>query len=112
MDLSKFGATMHAVIYALAVSRLSRLLTDDYITAPLRTKMKESGNRHLAYLQGCPACSSIWAAALALIIPKKILVVLAASEVTVLLRVVEDALAGGSDDDDDDDDDTSAWRSD
>jgi hypothetical protein len=104
--VSRFERIMHVVVFALAVSRLSRLLTDDYITAPLRKRMKESGNEHLSYLAGCPACSSFWAAVIALVLPRKLLVVLAASEATVLLRLLE------PEDDDDEEDAESSWRSD
>jgi len=103
--VSRFERIMRVAIFALAVSRLSRLLTDDYITAPLRKRMKESGNTHLAYLAKCPACSSFWAAIIALVLPRRLLLVLAASEATVLLRLLEP-------EDDDEEDAESAWRSD
>lgn len=47
---------------ALAVHRLTRLLTEDEITRPLRAWAEARGGR-LAYLSACPWCVSLYVAA-------------------------------------------------
>ena len=72
----------------LAVSRLTRLITEDFITEPLRKRAfdLDPDSRHIGYLVDCPACASIWVAGLALLLPIWMRRVLAFSEITVLLR--------------------------
>lgn len=56
---------------ALAVSRLTRLITEDEITAPVRDRVEQwasgsdygSVRERLAYIPTCRACSSIYSAA-------------------------------------------------
>lgn len=50
------------VMFVLAVSRLTRLVTKDYITDPARIYvMKRFGvESHVAYFLQCPWCISIW----------------------------------------------------
>ena len=100
--------TMDTILRALAVSRLARLLNEDYIAEPVRDWMESSKSEHLQYLATCPACASFWAAVLSLVLPKKLLLVLALSEATVLVRLFEHrpedtASAWGLDPDGDDD---------
>lgn len=53
------------VVYALAVYRLTRLVTADELTANLRERVlvRAQGRPMLAYLVTCPWCISIWIAA-------------------------------------------------
>jgi hypothetical protein len=81
---------MDLIVRALAVSRLTRLLNEDYIMTPVRDRMEASKSEHLQYLATCPACASIWAGLLSLVIPRKLIYVLAVSEATVLVRLLED----------------------
>lgn len=49
---------------ALAVHRLTRLVTEDEVTAPLRDRITNAAPEgRLAYLVSCPWCVSIYAAA-------------------------------------------------
>lgn len=50
------------VVGAFAVHRLTRLLTEDEITRPLRAWAEARGGR-VAYLATCPWCVSLYAAA-------------------------------------------------
>lgn len=86
---------METLIRTLAVSRITRLVTKDYVAAPLRRVMKESGNHHLSYLSGCAACCSVYAAILVIFLPRRVTMLLAMSEATTLIRLVEDHLAEG-----------------
>jgi hypothetical protein len=82
---------------ALAVHRLTRLVVDDEVTAPLRKRLTEAAPEgHLAYLLSCPWCVSIWLgagwAALAVAAPPVAAgagAVLAWSSATGLLASVE-----------------------
>lgn len=85
---------------ALAVSRITRLITEDKITEPLRDSIEGrfSGSR-LAYLVTCPLCVSVWAGAAVVISsrskrlsqPHAALVrMLALSEATIALRKITD----------------------
>lgn len=89
---------METLVNALATSRITRLVNKDQITAPLRKRVKETGNESLSYLVGCPACVSVYAAAAVLVLPKRLRVLLALSESVVLLRAGEGWLNRGSDD--------------
>jgi uncharacterized protein DUF1360 len=52
---------------ALAVHRLTRLLTEDEVTSPARARVRrwaeEDGHDGLAYLLTCPWCVSVYVAA-------------------------------------------------
>ena len=82
-------AVLDAIITTLAVSRLTRLIVDDDIAQPLRDLVAaiDPDRENVGYLVTCNACSSIWLAAVTLlIVPRKLQAVLALSEATVLLR--------------------------
>lgn len=59
--------TFAAVITALAVARVTRLVTTDYITAPIRqwAVLKLGTSSKGAYLITCQWCTSLWVAAAA-----------------------------------------------
>lgn len=65
---------MRLVTISLATSRLTRLVTEDEITAPLRDRVESwaagaaegSLKERLAYIPTCRACSSVWAAGIVL----------------------------------------------
>lgn len=50
-------------IGALAVHRLTRLVTEDEVARPLRERLSGDGTTRLAYFLTCPWCVSIWVAA-------------------------------------------------
>lgn len=50
---------LHAVVLALAVYRLTVLVTKDYIAEPVRVFLRRQG-RHGEYLSSCPWCCSFW----------------------------------------------------
>ncbi|AXK88854.1 hypothetical protein SAMN05421776_105359 [Nocardia farcinica] len=57
------------VVYTLTVARLTRLITTDKLTAPLRDAVlaRRGGESAVTFLMFCPWCMSVWvAAALAL----------------------------------------------
>lgn len=58
---------MCAVIVALAVARVTRLITLDYLTAgPRQWAVNKLGlDSKWAYLLSCPWCASVWVAAAA-----------------------------------------------
>ena len=92
------------IVYALAVARVTRLVTDDKLTAAPRARLAEhlsqGGHPMLLYLIGCRWCASVWISAIAaplayyggqtpwLIIPA---LALAFSMITGLLSEVESA---------------------
>ena len=49
---------------ALAAYRLTRLVTLDAVTEPLRERVHELDNHTLSYLITCPHCTGMYAAAL------------------------------------------------
>ena len=57
------------IVYALAVARVTGLITTDEITRPARDALlrrldpDRASHQQLAYLTGCPWCMSIWVAA-------------------------------------------------
>lgn len=75
-------------IDALATSRLSRLITDDYVGKPIRKFLRSKGDAG-EYVSTCPACTSMYTAVVVQVLPKKLRVVLALSEITVLFRAAE-----------------------
>lgn len=75
----------------LAASRLSRLITDDYVTEPLRKWMSSKGEG-MEYLSTCPACTSIYTGVVAYFLPRSVKLILAASEITTVMRKVESKL--------------------
>lgn len=82
---------LDVAVYALAVSRLSRLITDDYVTEPLRAWMSSKGEAW-EYLSTCPACTSMYTGVIAHLLPRPVKLALAASELTVLARQIESKL--------------------
>lgn len=55
------------VVAALAVARITRLITTDYLTAAPRSAIIRwaGADSHTAYLITCPWCSGFWVAAAA-----------------------------------------------
>lgn len=55
---------MDLAVGALAVHRLTRLVTTDEVTAPARDRITEAAPEgRTAYFVTCPWCVSVWAAA-------------------------------------------------
>ncbi|HEX6681566.1 MAG TPA: DUF1360 domain-containing protein [Candidatus Limnocylindrales bacterium] len=62
---------MNPVVTVLATQRLTQLVVEDEITAPIRDGIVTWSNRYregswqdrLGYLVTCPACTSVWAGA-------------------------------------------------
>lgn len=55
---------MREVLITLAVKRITRLVTEDKITEPLRDSVAEKDptpEKSLTYLVNCPMCVSVWA---------------------------------------------------
>lgn len=76
------------VLTALAAGRLSRLITEDEITEPLRDWMQGQSPR-LAYLSSCTSCMSVYGAVAAVMMPRKLRAALAASELVILAKTIE-----------------------
>lgn len=90
-------------LVALATYRLTRLVTADAITQPLRDWVGDQGRPRLTYLSTCDWCLSIWVApwpTVAIVVwPTNrvviaILVALGASALTGLVSMVERRLDG------------------
>lgn len=79
-------------VTALCAGRLSRLITEDEIAQPLRDWM-EGRSAALAYLSTCTSCTSVYAAAVASVLPRKLRVALAASELVILYKTLERSAA-------------------
>lgn len=62
---------MNPLTIVLAVRRLTQLVVEDELTAPMRERVAAWGDAHpqgsvqdrLSYLVTCSACTSVWAAA-------------------------------------------------
>lgn len=59
------------LVDALCAYRLTRLLTTDSITAPLRYRLSEL-HPFLADLLSCDHCASVWAAAATAVLPRRV----------------------------------------
>lgn len=59
------SASFDFAIDALAVQRVTRLVTKDEVTAGLRDRVALNGPDKLAYLVSCPFCVSVYAGAAA-----------------------------------------------
>jgi hypothetical protein len=69
-----------------ATARLTRLVTLDEVSAPVRDWAWRSGHRRTTYLVNCPHCVSVWAGlAVSLVLPRPIRRALALSQAVVLL---------------------------
>jgi len=63
--VSPAPAWLVAVLAVVAVYRLSRLVTGDYVTRPMRTWVNERyGENRLSYFVTCDWCVSFWVGAL------------------------------------------------
>lgn len=95
------------IIDALTTYRITRLVTEDTITDPLREKIFDSrflpdpSSSHFpdhplipnpAYILTCPHCASVYAAALTLILPNPAKKILALAAVTTLIHQYTDKL--------------------
>lgn len=104
-------STLNVLLVFLAVARLTRLVTRDYLTERprrwLQAHLPEAG----AYLLGCPWCASIWIAFPVVLVVAEwpgnravgwTVLALAASQVTGLLSTIDPADDYGTLDDDHD----------
>lgn len=79
---------MNVVVRLLAVMRITRLVTEDSITEPVRDRAM-STNSKLGELVQCRACTSVWAALFVTFVGwrwPRLLEMLALSESTILVR--------------------------
>lgn len=74
-----------AVVDALAVYRLTRLVTDDEISAPMRSAAFKASPK-LGYLVNCPHCTAVWAGLVVAsgVVPYKVRVALALAAISSL----------------------------
>ena len=78
--------TANLLTLTLATRRGTRLVMEDKITEPIRDLIfKHAPNHPLAYLITCPWCTSIWVAALLVILPS--LSPRIASQITAILAL-------------------------
>lgn len=73
------------VVDAAAVARITRLVTEDEITRPVREKAHQT-NPWLGYLVDCPYCISVWAgmAVASGVVPRPVRLGLALSQAVVI----------------------------
>lgn len=85
-----------AAIRTAATWRLTRLVTEDEVTRPLREAVSKRwpGSR-VEYLVNCPACVSVWAGAAATVMPKWLACSLALSAGTLGVKWVAEATEAG-----------------
>lgn len=78
---------LEAAALALATARLTRAITDDEIGRPVREAVERAAGptSRATYLVNCPACTSVWAAAVTMIIPRPIRWALALSQAAIWL---------------------------
>jgi hypothetical protein len=77
------------VTAVLATKRLTRLVVDDAITEPVREAVWQKSPPEkigIGYLVSCHACTSVWAAAAVLAMPKQLRDTLALSEAVLTIR--------------------------
>lgn len=92
---------MNPIITVLATRRLTQMIVEDEITAPIRTRIEKWADQYeygtpqerVAYLVGCGACTSIWAGGLVLLarrwrLGRFGLGVLAASQAALIVEAV------------------------
>lgn len=61
LRLSSFRDPATLLVGALAVHRLTRLVTEDEVTRPVRERVQDAAPEgRLAYLLTCPWCVSVW----------------------------------------------------
>jgi hypothetical protein len=78
-----------ALVLPLATARLTRLITEDTITEPLRVKAAERST-FLEELTGCAWCSGVWAAGAVLVLRKvcpPVVTLLAVAQAGTLLHL-------------------------
>lgn len=57
-------STFHLVIVVLAVARVTRLITVDYLLDSPRRWVQRHAPEKIAYLVGCPWCTGVWVSTL------------------------------------------------
>jgi hypothetical protein len=79
------------LVRGFAVWRLTELVVEDEVTRPVRewVTRRWPGSK-LAYLTGCKACSSVWVAAVVVVLPEWMCAVLALSGATMLVNEARD----------------------
>lgn len=78
----------NTAITALATYRVTKLLIEDEITEPVRSRIQEKfppESTKIGYLTTCPWCVSVWVALPVYFLPKSVKTALAASAVTGLV---------------------------
>lgn len=77
---------VHLIVGVAATRRITRLVTTDEITAPVRAYVWEKDMKKLTYFVNCPYCVSVWAGILVAskVIPAPLLWGLALSELANL----------------------------
>lgn len=77
-----------AAVSVAATHRLTTLLVDDEICRPVREKVGDvfGDASRVTYMVNCPACVSVWMAALVTVLPEPVRIVLALSEGALLIE--------------------------
>lgn len=80
--------TLDAAVAVAATHRLTTLVVKDEITRPIREKVEDTfgGESRLTYLVNCPACTSVWAAAVVTVLPRPLRLILALSAGALLIE--------------------------
>lgn len=89
------------LVNSLAASRLTRLVVEDEVAAPLRRAAFKGDpeSRHIGYIVTCHSCTSVWVALLLVIapkwiIPRRIREALAVSEIVLLIHALRNRIEG------------------
>lgn len=79
---------LEAAIDVAATYRLTQLVVEDEIARPVREWVESATGSQsaLTYLVNCPACTSVWAAAVVLALPTPLRLVLALSAGALLIE--------------------------
>lgn len=60
-------STFHLAVVVLAVARVTRLLTTDYLLDTPRRWVQRHAPEKIAYLVGCPWCVGVWVSTLVVV---------------------------------------------
>ena len=87
------NAALEVGVRTAAAWRITKLITEDEITRPMREKVDELWpDSKVSYLVNCPACVSVWAGIAATLMPRALASALASSAGTLAAKWVAEVV--------------------